>query len=241
MEKSSFFNAELIGYDSSNNPIYDREFYAEDFAEFIASFIGNGVYPNPASNLQVVGIDNNMKITIQAGNAWILGRFYQNTDVLNMDISVADGVLNRIDRVVLRLDYLNREIKAYVKKGRPSSNPTAPELVRDADMYELGLADIRINAGAIKITSADITDLRLNNTCCGVVHGTIDQVDTTAIFNQYKVWFDSKVLEYGKDFAAFEASQKGALQAFVDEFKNSLDPNSDVAIQLASKITVNET
>ena len=75
---------------------------------------------------------------------------------------VADGVLNRIDRVVLRLDFLNREIKAYIKKGNFAITPVIPTITRNADVYELALADIRIDKGTIKIDQASITDLRFN-------------------------------------------------------------------------------
>jgi len=45
MEFSSFFNAELV------SGAYDRVYQAEDFAKYFASFVGNGVYMNKATNL----------------------------------------------------------------------------------------------------------------------------------------------------------------------------------------------
>ena len=44
MEKSSFFNSVS----------HDRTYKAEDWAEYFASFIGNGVFPVPSTGLQVV-------------------------------------------------------------------------------------------------------------------------------------------------------------------------------------------
>ncbi len=173
MEQSSFFNAVI------NNGIPDRVYKAEVFARFFSSFIGNGVFPNPATNLNVVGLNNNMTITVKEGKAWINGYFYENTDDLILDISNADGVLNRIDRIVARLDFFNREIRTYVKKGSFATNPIAPAIQRDADIYELAIADIRVN-----ITQANITDLRLNKELCGIVTGTIEEIDTTTLYNQ---------------------------------------------------------
>ena len=57
-----------------------------------------------------------MTISIDIGKAYINGYYYENTTKLVKTIDVADGVLNRIDLVVLRLDFTNREIKTYVKK-----------------------------------------------------------------------------------------------------------------------------
>ena len=41
-EKSSFFNS-VSG---------DRKYKAEDWASYFGALIGNGVFPNPATNLQ---------------------------------------------------------------------------------------------------------------------------------------------------------------------------------------------
>ncbi|AUM99583.1 methyl-accepting chemotaxis protein [Clostridium botulinum] len=182
MEKSGFFNAMKVG------DTWDRVYKAENYAEYFASFIGNGVFPNPSTNLQVIGTDR-MQVIVKPGKGWINGYKYENTDNLILPIDVADGVLHRIDKIVLRYDVVEREIRVKIKKGEFASEPKAPQLARDADMYELGLADIKVNAGSISITQVDITDLRLNKELCGIVHGTIDQVDTTTIFNQYLEWY----------------------------------------------------
>ncbi|WP_416175983.1 hypothetical protein [Clostridium sp.] len=128
---------------------------------------------------------------------------------LILPIDVADGVLNRIDRIVLRLDIEGRAINAVVKKGTFASSPVAPDLQRDADAYELGIADILVSAGAVSVTQANITDLRLNNELCGIVHGTVEQVDTTTLFNQYLTWLQEKKTQYDNDMINW-TSQKQA-------------------------------
>ncbi|MGL4730321.1 MAG: hypothetical protein ACRCW0_01900 [Clostridium sp.] len=217
MEKSSFFNAEII----NGNP--DRQYLAEDFAKYFSVFIGSGVFIEPSSNLQVMA-NNNMNVTLMQGEAWINGYFYQNTSNFNLAITPADGVLDRIDRIVIRLDFLNREIKCYVKEGEFSSTPMAKDIIRNTDMYEIALADIKVNNGAIKITQADILDLRQNSNYCGVVHGTVEQVDPTTLFNQYS--------------AALELKEKGFEDEFYNWFNNikgQLD--GDIATNLANQIS----
>ncbi|KNF06967.1 hypothetical protein CLPU_41c00030 [Gottschalkia purinilytica] len=163
MEKSSFFNAVRL-----DNGAWDRVYKAEDFADFFQSIMSNGVFYNPANSLQIIS-NNNMTVTLKKGKAYINGYFYHNTEDLILNIDPADSVLNRIDRVVLRLDFLKREIKAYVKKGSFASSPAVPTLQRDTDIYELGIADIKINKGTVKISATDITDTRANPELCGIV------------------------------------------------------------------------
>lgn len=215
MERSSFFNAVL------NGEIYDRVYLAEDYARYFASFIGNGVYPTPSTNLQVVQ-DVSMHVKIKTGKGWINGYFYENTDDLTLNVAIADGVLNRIDRVVLRLDFINREIKVYVKKGSFATSPVAPVLTRNSDMYELGIADVKINKGVTRIVQADITDLRQNNTYCGLVAGVVQQIDTTNLFAQFQstfdLWFQNVKGQLSTDAAGNLQNQINAIKPSTLEF-----------------------
>lgn len=216
MEKSFVFN-------SING---DRKYKAEDFREYFASFIGNGVFPNPSNNLQVISNDN-MTVTIKQGKGWINGAIYINTNEYIHSIDVADGVLDRIDRVILRFDNSQRKIYSYIKKGTFSSSAIAPTLQRDADAYELALAEILIKKGSILIKQSDITDLRQNNNFCGIVHGTVEQIDVTTLFNQYSAKLEEKELEFQEDFNQWFETIKYQL-------------SEDVAGNLANQIEANK-
>lgn len=196
-EKSGFFN-------SSNG---DRKYKADFFAEYFASFIGNGVFPNPSTGLQVTS-NSNMTVAIKAGKAWINGYYYSNDSNLILTLDTADGALNRIDKIVLQFNTLNRSINAKVKKGTTASTPTAPTLQRDSNVYELALADIYVGKGILSISQSNITDLRLDTTKCGVVHGAIDQVDTTTLFNQYQTWLSEKKTQYDTDMTSWSNQKK---------------------------------
>lgn len=178
MQKSSFFN-------SVNG---DRKYKAEEWAAYFASFIGNGIFPDPSTNLMVQA-NADMTVTVKAGKAWINGYFYMNSDDLIVQLDNADGVLKRIDRIVVRWSLTNRSIVIAVKKGTLASSPVAKALQRDADVYELALADVLVNNGVIQITQGNITDLRQNSSLCGLVTGVIDQIDASGLFAQYQQIF----------------------------------------------------
>lgn len=212
----------------------DRRYNAAFFAEYFASFIANGVFPNPAMGLQVIAGDN-MQTIVKPGRGWINGYYINNDSDYILQHDIADSVLKRIDRIVMRLNYLTRQIEISIKKGTPASNPVAPSLQRNTDAYELALADVLINNGAIQITQANITDLRLNTSLCGIVHALIDQVDTTTIFNQYQAWFNSIRDGVETDIEDWEQQVK---QDFLEWFQTIQDIlDGDIAANLAAKIT----
>lgn len=233
MERCGFFDANLV------NEEYDRVYLAQHFAAYFASFIGNGVYAEHSNQLQVTEMTTpQMQIGIERGQGWINGYWYENTDTLYMPIDVADGVLNRIDSVVLRLGFSERNMWLAVKKGTPSINPSTPEVTRTADYYELQLATISIPAGSIKITQAQITDTRMNQDVCGWVTGVVKQLDTTTLFNQFESYFEEFKQLNENEFAVWFNHIKGQLsedaagriQIEIDEHEarlNNLDEAND--------------
>lgn len=192
-QKSSFFNAQL------QSGVYDRTYLAEDFAAYFSSFIGNGVFPDPSTGLQLTA-GTGMQVSLGSGKAWINGYYYVNTSACLFTLDTADGVLNRIDSVVIRWDKTARSITATVKKGAYAVTPAAPSLIRTEDVYELEVAEVSISAGSTSISQSDITDTRQNTSLCGIVAGVVDQIDTTGLFAQYN-----------SAFQAFMASIEGTL------------------------------
>ena len=181
----SFFNSVI---DQEGNP--DRPFDANDFSKYFGTLIKNGVFPNPSTNFQIQGDQGNMSVKAERGLAWIEGHLAYDDSVFILNIDPADSVLDRIDRVVLRLDTLERCIKWVVKKGEPSAKPIAKELQRDADAYEIGIADVAVNHGIINITQSMVKDLRLNTELCGIVTGQVTQIDTTTLYAQLEGFKD---------------------------------------------------
>lgn len=212
----------------------DRKYKAWWFARYFSLFIGNGVFPNPSTGLQVMSGDF-MTTKVKPGDGWINGYFLVNDGDHVLQHDVADGVLKRIDRVVMRLDFAEREIDILIKKGGPASTPVAPPLQRDGDAYELALADVLISNGVTTIAQGNITDLRLNSELCGIVHGTVDQVDTTTIFNQYLAWFEQMKVTSSSDMNDWIVATEEEFRVWFDSIKGILE--GDVAANLAAKIS----
>ena len=210
MERCGFFDANLVGEE------YDRVDLAAQFAAYFASFIGNGVYAEHSNQLQVVAMPTpQMQVGVEKGQGWINGYWYENTDTMYLPIEVADGVLNRIDSIVLRLGFAERNMWLMVKKGTPAVNPIAPEVTRTADYYDLQLATISIPASSIRITQAQIQDTRMNQDVCGWVTGVVKQLDTTTLFNQFETYFQEFKENNQADYEEWTEAQKQAWLSWV--------------------------
>ena len=220
----------------------DRVYKAEDFRNYFAQFIGNGVFYANANALKVVE-NGGMQVAVNAGAGWVAGAGYINDSALTLTLANADGALNRIDRVVLRCSYTERSIYVAVLQGAYSAQPVAPDLSRSADKYELALADVYVAAGATSITQANITDQRLNNTLCGIVTGLIEQADTTDIFNQFEQYFSEFKTTYiadieqwtsdqETDFTSWKDTEKTSFSTWVESIKDILDASTAGHLQL---------
>lgn len=163
MEKYGFFNAVAIA-----DGKYDRSYLAEDFASYFASFITNGVFKELGNKLEII-VNSGMSIKVKSGVAWVNGYRYENDNDLILTLENADGMLSRIDSIVVRLDITNREIKTHVKKGVLSTSPVTPVITRNNDIYELQLATVIVNANTAVLTQSMITDTRNDDTVCGWV------------------------------------------------------------------------
>ena len=185
-----FFDAQL---DTEGN--YDRIYSAEQFAEYFHLIVANGVFPDPATQLQVVSsVPASMTVEVSSGFGWINGYYANNSSGHTLNIAVADSVFPRIDAVVLRWVNSTRVMEIDVLTGTPNSTPTVPALTRSSDVYELMLAKIMVDAGATSISQSAITDTRADTSVCGWVTGAVQNIDATNLFAQFETafyeWFD---------------------------------------------------
>lgn len=224
MEYSSFFNSKSG----------DRKYKAEDWDRHLKDLISNGIFAG-GTNLQVTADGDGMAIVVQPGSAWINGKHYLSDIALTFPVDVADGALNRKDRVVLQLSTADRAINLQIKKGAFASAAEAPALQRDADVYELGLAIITINAGAIAVTQSMVTDTRLDTAACGLVHELVDRViDTDALYAQIQDDLRRFRTIHESDFDSWSVEQKTEFVAWMQTLKDTL--SGDVAGNLLNLI-----
>lgn len=223
--------AEVSGFFNSYNK--DRRYYVSFMAEYFSSFVGNGIFFG-GNYLKVEPFGGNMDIKVLVGKAWINGYYYANKDAPKvLTVETSHLTLPRIDAVVLRCDLResNRTITAEIKKGVPANTPLCPELQRDDAMYELKLAEVRVNANVTEVFAANITDYRLNSEMCGVVTNNVPNGFTfDDMFNQYTsqlelrmaAWDSTKVSQEGQ-WGAQMSTQQNSWQTQTSTQQNEFD------------------
>lgn len=202
---------------------YDRVYSASDFAHYFSLFVGDGVFLNPSTSLQVTAkASPGMAVTVNPGSGWIKGYYLTipTGESETLTIPTAHASLPRIDSVIMGLDFTNRQIRLYVKSGTAAASPSPATLTRTNSLHELELAQVTVAAGVISVTQANIKDMRYNATRCGLVKGLIDQIDATAFFDQYQdqfnTWFSNLQTNLNDDAAGYLENKTNEIQSQVN-------------------------
>lgn len=181
----------------------ERWHYASDFADYFGSVLSSGLISNGdlPVGLQVTVNAGTMTTSVNVGKALIKGYSYENTTPVKLTHSISEQTLDRIDRIVLRLDLKNasRFIKVFVKEGVSALEPIAPTLQRDQYVYELSLAQIRIRKNTSSLVVSDIKDERANENLCGIVQSLIT-VPTSVFEQQFNAWFEGSKRDLTNEF-----------------------------------------
>lgn len=229
-EKSGFFNAT-----ETSAGVYDRTYEAEDFANYFAMFIGNGVFMNPVNQLQVVP-KTGLTVTVKAGKAFIDGYWYELDEDKDITLSANSTSVARTDLITCTLNKSSRTVISDKKENVRSTIPT-----NNGTTHELILAVISVGVGVSSLTAANITDTRPDSSKCGFVGALIEQPDFSVLFDQmeaqFNEWFDEMKGQLSTDAA-------GNLQTQIDELNqqkfsktNILTSSSDVeSVQSSGKV-----
>ena len=161
---------EFYGYfDSIDADV--REYDAAQFAHILRASVQNGVSSHEGG-LEVTADGLDMRTHVACGGCVIEGYVYVLEDDGGEPFALThepSGTADRIDRVVVRLenDQSARRMGIWLLTGTPSASPQPPALTRNAQVWELSLAQVRVRASATTIASEDVTDERGDAQACG--------------------------------------------------------------------------
>lgn len=167
-------------------PLDNTEYTASAMGAFLATRT-RGVYS--ADDSLAVTANGNMTVTVGPGLAWLKAADYWGLAVCSeaaatLTVPTASSSAKRMDAVCLRLDKTGNKAELIVKPGTPAAMPVLPPLQRNDSYDEIYLAGISIAAGAVAVSAADITDLRLNEDYCGLMRDGVTGLPTAQITAQ---------------------------------------------------------
>ena len=195
----------------------DRVYDANDFSEWLKKFYTTGVFNGDLA----VTASGGMTVSVSSGYVNIEGKVKFFSTPTTLTIATAGGKYERIDTVVAECNYSDREITVKVVTGAYSASPKATAPVRTAAAYQLVLAEIDVPAGATEITQKNITDMRTDSSVCGLVTGTVNQIDFSTVEAQFNSWFESVKGTLDSDAAGNLKNQIDAANEKIDTLNNS--------------------
>lgn len=197
----------------------DRKYNADDISNYFEGLISSGVIANPLTSLQVTAEGTDMTVQVQAGRGIINNRWIKNTAAESFAIAASDGLLSRIDCIVMKYVVSDRQITLEVKQGTAATTPIAPTMTRGENTIEYCLAQIYVAAGATKINQSNITDTRPNATLCGFVTNLVDNIDISTLYAQWEAIFARQAADFEAWYAGVKESL--AVPTKVVKYENS--------------------
>ena len=147
-------------------------------------------------NLATSVVADSMSVEVSDGVGWLSNDkkdgivFWNDNEQTNgskliLTHDVADGVLDRIDRVVVTWETTNYVSLPTISvlKGVASSDPVPPALTNNNVQRQISLSRVNIPAGAVSLSM--ITDERLDTEVCGIVTETV-KIDTSTMKSQFE-------------------------------------------------------
>ena len=156
----------------------EQNYTVEDFQSYLGTRIP-GVYSDDTNLAVTAQASPDMSVKVSSGLAWLQaadlrGIVFPMTEAVDLTIETADALQARIDTVVIGLDKTRRTGYVKIVKGLLGGGATAP--VRDANYFELVLAEVLVRAATSSINAGDIADQRADETVCGLVRDGVQSI-----------------------------------------------------------------
>lgn len=215
MLRYGYFDSDIIGIDDEGMPIFDRAELSDLFALLFASLVSDGVLALPNTCFKIQAAGNGLNIERLPGFGMVKGHFCYDDESDTITLTAPQSY-NRIDRVIMRLNLLDRMVEIIVKQGEEAAKPQPPELIRPSagDYFELCLAEITLTPKQTTITQSSINDTRANSALCGFITQLIDHLDTAVFFDQLNAFYQEFVDKSNASYDQFEQMAKAAYEKF---------------------------
>jgi len=171
-----------------------RPYDEDSLTSFVSSLLTDGLFIVTGTHLETTADGSGMTVsvniddTLNIARAIIQGRWYELISAKTLTIGTADATNDRIDRIILRLDKASTAespISLQVLQGTPSATPTAPDISRSGNIWDLSIAQVYVTAGVSVIASDKITDERADTSVCGPYYAANQDAQIGSLIARY--------------------------------------------------------
>lgn len=161
-------------------PLEATEYTAEDVQSYLSTRT-SGVYSE-----DITFTPEGMAITVSPFLAWFNYAKFKGCSVAvteseTLTFSPAHAVLDRIDRIVLRLDLSTNKAYLTIIEGAASSSPVPPDIIKTEAVNDISPVYVKVKAGSAEITPADITSTILDESVCGIMRDGVTGIPTSQL------------------------------------------------------------
>ena len=202
--------SDFEGFDEYGNPIFDRAVDSLFFRRFWGKYFTDGVFFQPADGFTVKA-EGGTRVSVKLGECHVQGvtSIPDDETVVFFDVPPASPAADRVVRFVIAVD-MEDERRARVKYYNDWKPTDA--LIRNSDMHELAVADIRVRRSATSIQQSDISDLRFDEELCGIVTEPIKRTSTAEFYAQLR----AEMARISDEWGAQEQDQQTRFQQQLD-------------------------
>lgn len=205
-----------------NSVNHDRLYDAEQISSIFDGIIEDGVYANIGDAFYVSPYEeSNDTIIVGTGRAWFDHTWTLNDTPLSLVLDPPNGVLSRIDTVVIDVDRTDRVRKnsIMVVSSGYSSDPTPPTLINEERHKQHPIANILVPPGTSQPIQAHHITYLVGTDDCPIVMCPLKAMNIENYFKQmqdeFEIWFDGI-----KDI--LDENVAGNLQNQIDDLKNQV-------------------
>jgi hypothetical protein len=134
----------MFDYSTGDSDIY--KYTSAEFSKLIKGLTQNGISSTFGDSFEITA--SGLTLTAGSGCVFIEGRYGYNDNDTTIVLDAETVSLQRIDRIVLELNTVNRTIELKVVKGTAAGTATVPELTQNSLTYQLPLYKVLITNGS---------------------------------------------------------------------------------------------
>lgn len=202
----------LITVEEDQTVTLDRAIDSKLYRRLLSKYFTTGVFPNPGTGFQVLA--NEKFITVKAGCANINGIYaeLENDQNINITDYIRSDATVTLAVVIRHNDSYN--VRATTIEVLSDIGNNLPVFTRNDTIYDLVIAKVTLEPNTITVYQSNITDLRMNNSYCGIVSNAIKSIDTTTFYNQIQ-----------DDLLQFKNEEQAEFIEWFETIKNIMDEN----------------